>query len=269
MSPIRWVGSSLIAWHLLALSVRALPPLELLSSSAPPAEWSSARGTLLTPALDRLASWVERAARHLHTFTAPVSTAADRYVRSLGFAQQWRMFSTPPTNAQYVRLRYYVSGGREPEWAATELVVPAHREDRVRLLEGFFDSTRDKAIMVALENFHRLRAPEAHRKDTRPSELPDYLAPVVRHFARRFAAQGLLASERVVRVEFWYGVAPMSRPGAAVEAQLRASRSETLSRYYDGPVESRPPELPYPYPPYLSRSQEGDITWILDYYEEE
>ena len=33
-----------------------------------------------------------------------------------------------------MRLSYYVGHGSRPEWMATELVYPVHREDRVRLV---------------------------------------------------------------------------------------------------------------------------------------
>jgi hypothetical protein len=148
---------------------------------------------------------------------------------------------------------------------ASELVVPAHREDRVRLFQSYRDSSRDKALMVALENFHRARESLTLRSDMRSSELPDYVAPVTRYFARQFEREHLLSTERIVRTELWYGMATIPPPGFSIEAS-RQARQSVLSKYYSGPVEFRGAIPAYSH--YLAHEQEGDIIWTLDYYEE-
>jgi hypothetical protein len=265
MSPFRWALSGFLVWHLLALFVRALPPPDLypVTDLAPR---PAAEGTPVTPLLDTLARGLRPVALGLARITRPVSRPANVYLNTIGFAQQWRMFSRPPTNDQYVRLQYYV-GKTQPEWAATELVVPASPEYQARLVRSYLDSTRDKAIMVALENFQRLREPLKLRPDMRPSELPDYVAPVLRYFANRFARQRLLPGEKILRAELWYGVAPMTLAGKPNDDLLRQRRKAVIEKYYDGPVEMRG-VIPS-YPQYHTVEREGDILWLLDYFEEQ
>ena len=275
MSAPRRVLSCFIAWHLIALTVRALPSPELLpetqgnSGSAPAVPPTEHRDGALTQGLDAAAATLRPIALGLERLARPIAWPADAYMKAIGFAQTWRMFSIPPTVAQYVRLRYYVAGQRSvsggAEWSASELIVPALPENRVRLARSYLDSSRDKAVMVALENFHKGRRSVRLRPDIRPDELPDYVAPVVRFFSRRFEQERLRPDERVVRVEFWYGVAPIAAPGSPDETSLRSGRAPFLQPYYDGVVESRLAITRFP--PYLSREQEGDITWVLDYFE--
>lgn len=264
MSPSRWALSGFLVWHLLALFVRALPPPDLYPASDV-APRSVVDGTAVTPLLDVVARGVRPVALQLERIARPVSGLANVYLNTIGFAQQWRMFSRPPSNDQYVRIRYYV-GRAQPEWAATELVVPASPEYDVRLARSYLDSSRDKAIMVALENFHRLREPLVLRPDMRPSELPDYVAPVVRYFARKFARQRLLPGEKILRAEFWYGVAPMTIAGKPNDDLLRERRRAVIEKYYDGPIEVRGA---LEYPKYHDVEKEGDILWLLEYFEEQ
>jgi hypothetical protein len=270
MSPSRWAVSCFIVWHLLALFVRALPPRELYpASDLVPTAGSR---TFLTPTLDVLARGLRPVALGLEWASRPVSGAANLYLNAIGVAQQWRMFSHPPAVNQYVRIRYYVgpagaTSQAAVQWIATELVMPASPEYEVRFARSYLDSSRDKAIMVALENFHRLREPLQLRPDMRPSELPDYVAPVSRFFARRFARERLLNGERILRTEFWYGAAPMMLPGKSGDALLRARRKGVLEKYYDGPVEARVSGTTYP--PYHAQDMEGDIAWWLEYFEEQ
>src|SRR6188768_2192708 len=163
MSRSRWAVSCFITWHLLSLAVRALPPPDLVPEADVAPRASREQSTGLTAALDSTARVLRTVALALGNLTRPVSRLSALYLNSIGFAQQWRMFSHPPTFDQYARIRYYVSsrthggGAANAERLVTELIVPAHPEDRVRLLRSYLDSTRDKAIMVALENFQTAR----------------------------------------------------------------------------------------------------------------
>jgi hypothetical protein len=182
------------------------------------------------------------------------------------------MFSNPPTVDQYLRIRYYVGtdapGASRPgaSWAATELVLPAHREDRIRRIQSYRDSYRDKALAIALDEFFGRRDPHLIQRETRPSQLPDSLAPVGRFFARQFQRQHLQSNERILRTEVWSGTSPNPRRGAPADSPEHAARVAALRGYYEGPVEHRL-RVP-PYPPYHGTEKEADIVWVLEYFEE-
>src|ERR1041384_403871 len=96
------------------------------------------------------------------------------------------MFSNPPHIDRYLRTRYYIETPQGRRWTVTELVMPAHREDRIRLLQSYRDSYQDKAMEIALVGFQRARKPSLIAPATKSAELPDDLAPIGRYFARRF-----------------------------------------------------------------------------------
>jgi hypothetical protein len=149
---------------------------------------------------------------------------------------------------------------------ATELVMPAHREDRIRLLQSFRDSYQDKAFEVAMDGFFRRRSAALVRPDTTSKDLPDDLAPIARYFSARFSRTHLSSSERIVRTEVWIGTAPIPRTRSDRESHTLASRIAALRAYYEGPIETRR-RIP-PYPPYHSADDEADIRWLLEYFEE-
>jgi hypothetical protein len=191
------------------------------------------------------------------------------YVNLTGVAQNWKMFSNPPQVHQYLRVRYYIGRGKDgtvsPAWTATELVLPAHPENGLRLVRGYRDAFRDKAMTVALQRFHSKRADALVRSDITSRELPDDIAPIGRYFARRFANRTLQADERILRTEIWYGVAPMPPPGATLNRTATDARLSVLREYYEAPVQGhfgRPV-----YPRYHSVEQEADIQWFLEYFE--
>jgi len=177
------------------------------------------------------------------------------------------MFSNPPRVDTYFRVRYYIESEGGRPWTATELVGPAHREDRIRLVSSFRDSFQDKALELAGEGFLRRRKPAAIAPGTRPNELPDDLAPVGRVFARRFANARLRNSaQRIVRTEVWVGTADNKAFGSPVDRQGLADRRAALLEYADGPAEHR---LRVPlYPPYHGVQEEAGIRWVLEYFEE-
>jgi hypothetical protein len=167
-------------------------------------------------------------------------------------------------------VRYHVAPGR----VATELILPAHREDRVRLVKGVADSFRDKAVSTALDRFtsHSTRImQEAQRDDDLdPSRAlarlarnpPPDLVPVVRFFGDRFAGTQLGPGERIVRQEVWYGLAPLP-----ADADPGSERLEALRRYYAGP--SLATAAPYPAAArYGATEREADIVWTLIYVHE-
>jgi hypothetical protein len=197
--------------------------------------------------------------------TGPVRSVTARYVALLNLGQPWNMFSNPPWFDEYVRIRYFV-GRDQPRWMATELVLPSEREDRVRLVAGYRGSYRDKSTQVMIERFFTKRRDAEMRPDTRPDELPDDLAPLARFYAGRFEARFVSARERLLRTEVWRGVAMNPRLGEAGSPDAMLARRAALLEYYQGPVEVRfnlPKRAPY-----HAADRDGDIEWLLEYYEE-
>jgi hypothetical protein len=258
-----------LGWHLFAISVAALPPASR-ASNFPPRDPSAALNpsfhqlTLLFDAAARAADAVERVIRW---GTRPLRPLATSYLRLTGLSQTWSMFANPPTTAQYMRVRYYVQPREGREWAATELVWPTNREDRLRTFQSFRDSYRDKALAVAVARFYDRRKTDVIRPDTQPDDLPNDLAPVARYFTKRFAA-GYITNDgdRVVRTEIWIGNAPIPRLGTSASEDARLARAEALQAYYDGLIEHRL-QVP-PRPPYHGGEREADIGWLLEYFEE-
>jgi hypothetical protein len=253
MSVSRWAVSLLIVWHLVAIVIAAIPrPTRPADEPSLPGRAARAAAALAAP---------------LHASRA-LQTPVNAYIGVLGLGQRWTMFSSPPKDDEYVRVRYYIGSSsslQRPAWTATELVMPAHREDRVRVLQSFRDSYRDKAIANALGNFYRRRPAHLVRPDTLPGALPDDLAPIARYFARSFADRYLEPGETVVRTEVWVGSAAMSPPGSPAAVDDAEWRQSVLRGYYEGPVENRY-RVP-PYPPYHGAEQEADIRWVLEYFE--
>jgi hypothetical protein len=197
----------------------------------------------------------------------PLGAMAGAYLGAIGLDQRWTMFAHPPAFDQYVRVRYFVApdiGADHGAWAATELVMPAHREDRVRLAQSFRDSYRDKAIAIAVEEFLRRPEHDGVARDRTTAAVPDDLAPVARYFAAQFARRHLRAGERIVRTEVWVGAAPL-RDEHPTNASRTVERRAVLLDYYAGPIEHR-----FRVPPHAqshAADEEADITWVLEYFE--
>jgi hypothetical protein len=259
-----------LAWHLFAIFVSSLPAQNRLSRSRfPDRDPSAALNPAfhrVTTGLDALARGTEAVERGIWRATRPLHPAINYYVRMTGLSQTWSMFANAPTFAQYMRVRYYVQprGGRR--WMATELVLPTNREDRIRTLQSFRDSYRDKALGIAIGRFYDHRKAVLIAPETKPDQLPKDLAPVARYFAREFARTHLDDGERLSRVEVWVGTAPIAPLGTAADEEVRLERTVVLESYYDGPIEQRINVAPEP--PYHAGEREADIAWLLEYYEE-
>jgi hypothetical protein len=259
-----------LAWHLFAIFGSSLPAQNRLSLSRFPERDPS---TALNPAFHRVTVALDAVARRTEVVesgiwraTRPLQRAINYYVRVTGLSQTWSMFANAPTFAQYMRVRYYVQAdGRRP-WMATELVLPTNREDRVRTVQSFRDSYRDKALGVAIGRFYDHRKASLIAPETKPDQLPTDLAPVARYFAREFARTHLAADERLSRVEVWVGTAPIPPLGTARGEEAHLERAAVLESYYDGPLEQRINIAPEP--PYHAGEREADIAWLLEYYEE-
>jgi len=268
MSPVRWVLSLFFAWHVTAIALGSLQSPGVVVPVGPPRHPEHDRlAAALTPRLDMLAAAIEPIPAAIIRVARPLRPLYARYLQTTGVSQSWKMFSNPPQVHQYLRVRYYVGSAAdaEPAWTATELVLPAHREDQVRLLTAYWASSRDKALTSALQRFHQNRDNRLLKPDTRSTDLPDDLAPIARYFARRFQRAALRDDERILRREVWYGVAPMPGPGGEIDRLRAAARLEVLGEYYQGNVDNhfgRPR-----YPPYHAIEEEADITWALEYFE--
>jgi len=273
MSPKRWALSLFFVWHLIAITLGSLmSPGAMPPIPAPRHPTNDVFAAAITPSLDRLAARISPLPAAILRTAGPVGVLAADYLSLTGVSQSWKMFSNPPLVDQYLRIRYYVGGapaagedGQRPSWTATELVLPAHREDRVRFLQGYWDAFRDKAMTSALGRFDGGRSDRLNEPNTKSSDLPEDLAPIARYFAGRFQKQVLRPDERIVRTEVWYGIAPMALPGELPDLARVEERQAVLRRYYEGPVEDHfgTPVVP----PYRSVQDEADIVWFLKYFE--
>ena len=197
MSSQRLALSLLILYHLVALGVNAVPPTDQLRpftavSSLAPGQTAGR----LAQGLDAAALWVEGVRTILFNLSGPLRTVTQPYVNA-GLGQKWNMFSVVDTGDQYVRLAYYAtSPQRSQPRIVRELIFPADRDDRVRLLHDF----RDKAVFDAHEDFTLSRS-----KQPTSTTASSSLIPLVRYFRQRFAATELRPGETIVRTEFWSG----------------------------------------------------------------
>ena len=273
MSPKRWALSVFFVWHVLAIGIGSLAsPGAVLPVGPPRHPVNDPIAATMTPALDRVAAVASRVLPVLTRILRPVRPVATSYLETTGVAQSWKMFSNPPEVLQYIRIRYYVGAAGSawaqtagPAWTATELVLPAHREDEVRFFRAYWDAFRDKAMTSALQRFHEGRSSSLIKADTTSSDLPSDLAPIGRYFARRFEREALRADERILRTEVWYGFVPMPAPRVTPNRATTEARLAVLRLYYQGPVENhfgRPR-----YPVYHVGEQQADILWLLEYFE--
>jgi len=257
--------SVFFAWHLIAITIGSLRPPDTSDPSAEPRVLPPSR---LAQALDGLAGGVWRVHTLLWRATALVHPAADAYLRLTGLAQPWAMFSNPPRYDDYLRVRYYI--GRDPSRptrVATELVMPAGREDEVRLFKAYRDSYEDKAYSIALQRFFtNLKSSDKIAANMKSLDLPDDLAPIARYYARRFTERELGAGERILRTDVWRGIAITPPPGVQPDETEQLARRAALLEYYEGPVEN--PFNPPIFPQYRAVDHDGDIEWLLLYFEE-
>ena len=273
MSRNRLALSAFLAWHVFALTladipfpgIDPLPPVDLSRHVA-----DDPIAATVAPALDAVIEpFAPRIAPVLYAMR-PIRRAVNVYVGTLRLDQHWGMFVNPPIVNQYMKVRYYVgssllTGVPRVTWTATELVLPAHREDRIRARQSFRDSSRDKALGISLDDFSVKLAKYVDAEGHLPRELPDDLAPIGRYFGRRFEREHLNSNERVVRTELWYGESPNPARGVAPDPAVVEARLAVLRTYYGGPV--RGPALSYGTLTYGASEKEADIKWMLKYFE--
>ena len=256
MSTERWLVSTLIAIHLIAISAASLPDpreLSLVGSGARPAPPADALARTVTPTLDAAVAALTPLEEQAFRLTAPLRMLTRTYIQA-GLRQRWNMFSNPVPADQYVRVVHYVGSSREPGRVRvfSELALPGQRENRARPVHMF----RDKAILNSLEALavNRLESHDASRSSD--------LEPVAAYFGNRFKAAYLAPGETLVRTEVWFGGAPIPPTGQRVTDSTLQERWGVLQRYWDGPDEA--PAAPTP-PRQGALQGEADIAWRLDY----
>lgn len=266
MTPRQWLLSGLIVWHVTAVLLRATPDPAAQPPFVPAHPGTGWQGVVIAGMDAAGAAWAP-AARAIGSLVRPLRPPFDLYIRVTGQTQTWAMFANPPRVDQYLRVRHYVQTSNGQWWMATQLVLPSHREDQVRLVQSFRDSYLDKALAVARDELYAHRTPALLGPDTRPDALPDDLVPIARYYARTFAQQHLGSSgDRVVRTEVWAGTAPNTPPGGTRDEGMRNTRRAVLREYYKGAVAQRLHDPSYP--PYHAAEREVDIDWRLEYFEE-
>jgi len=274
MSRNRLALSVVLAWHVFAMGVAAIPfpgidPLPAVALSRHVADDPIA--AIVAPALDAAVEPIAPVLAIVLNAARPLRRLASSYMDTLRLGQRWIMFANPPVVDQYVRLRYYVGSSPLPggapriSWTATELVLPAHREDQIRTFQSFRDSSRDKALAIALDDFRGKLATFLDREGRMPRDLPDDLAPIGRYFGHRFERAYLQSNERLLRTEVWYAEVPNPVRGAALDPAVIEARLAVLRAYYAGPV--RGPASTYATLAYGSSEKEADIKWALLYFE--
>jgi hypothetical protein len=255
VSRDRWLLSTLIAIHLVAISAASLPdPHELSVGISVAAVSPVDRSARVAPTpLEAIVATLGPMEAAAHRLTEPIRTLTRSYVQA-GLRQKWNMFANPVTADQYARVAYYVRSSREPSRVRVfrELVLPGQREDRVRLVHMF----RDKAI---LNSFEALAVNRLERPD---SEHFADLDPIAAYFSDRFRAKYLTPDEAITRTEIWFGLAATPAIGDRLTDSQQQQRSTVLERYRDGPVDAPAPGVP------LQAGfvqAESDIVWRLEY----
>jgi hypothetical protein len=270
MSPSRWLVSLFVTWHVSAMVIGAIPTSDAFPLKV---EVRHPSGNVLvatlTPLLDSIAEAAMPHVMALWRASLPARAIVDPYLQGLGFNERWTMFANPPANDDYVRIRFYVgSKGSDPRATrvVTQLIFPAHREDRVRLFQSFRDSYRDRAVATTLEHVHRGLFRAESPSPPSEAESREHYFPLARHFSRVFE-QGLRPGERVIRTEIWHGTSENLPPGRAELARARrASLMFALAEYYAGPIEEVP--LSGGYPRYFDSRTEDDIVWTMEYVDD-
>jgi hypothetical protein len=256
VSSERWLLSTLIAIHLVAITAASLPEpreLNLVNASATPGPRGDALARTVKPVLDAVVAAVAPLEAEAFTVTKPIRALTRTYIQA-GLRQKWNMFANPVTADQYVRVAHYVGSSRDPGRVRVfqELVLPGQHENRPRLVHRF----QDKAILNALEALavDRLDHPgEQHYAD---------LDPIASYFGNRFKAVYLAADETMLRTDVWFGGAAMPPVAGRLTDDQLQERWTVLQRYWDGPVDT--PVNVTPLQPGALEG-EGDIGWRLDY----
>lgn len=259
MSAPAWAVSLLIPFHLVAISLAAIPnpPNEIPLGPASRAD-ADRISAAVTPGLARAAAWMARSQTVLLTLTRPVQVLTQPYVEG-GLPQNWNMFSEPATIDRYVRLDFYVASGANPAAIFRELVLPSLHEDEARLSY----SPVDKSVTRSVDSYLSALAEDAAAMSPEREAPSSSIAPLVRHFNARFRAGHGVTPEEIARTEIWIGSAPVPPPEAPGGLKNRQRRREILKKYRD----REPDDAAQESKPLGSTHREADIIWQLVYVE--
>jgi hypothetical protein len=172
------------------------------------------------------------------------------------------MFAAPRVADQYVRLDHLVvdrASGRRT--IVSELVLPAHPDDRMRLRHDF----RDKAIINALDAYLVRTVSGDRRSGSAPGAASNDLGPVVRYFRNQLRDRSPRGEQTIARTELWYGRAPIPPPGQSLPDDTRNAREQALTAYAAGRAARDASALEQH--ALGVEQREADIIWTLEYIE--
>ena len=261
MTARQWVISVLIAFHLLAVTLAAIPrgvAGQMRTVTRPDGDPVAA---LLEQPLTRLADALNRTQRWLRRSTTVIRARTQPYIAA-GLPQNWSMFSSVLVVQRYLRVDYYVKAGDQPVTLYQQLVLPSQVEGEPRL----FYRSADKAVRVVMGGYlTRLRDEDEGAASSGADDVDAArVIPLVRHFSSRFASEHGIPSDQIVRVEVWAGSVPIPPPGKApaFPAQLRR---EMLNRYRA----VAPQPAPTDRPSLWTMRQQADLSWQLVYIDDQ
>jgi hypothetical protein len=259
MTAREWMLSILIAAHLVAISVAAVPR----PSSSPlpriPRQDADPVAAVLEPPMTALGERLNAAQRWTMRVTRGVRSATRPYIAA-GLSQNWSMFSSVLTVQRYVRLDYFVDETPGKRVVFQELVLPSQPEGQPRLSYR----SADKAVRVVMGSYlSRLRDEESDLDDLSDGTGDgSKLAPLVRYFVARFCESVSIPREAISRVEVWTGAVPIAPPGQPATFPTTL-RWDALARYRSPAPQ---PASFVPSPLWSTRVQ-ADITWQLVFAE--
>jgi hypothetical protein len=263
MSLSQRLLSAFIVFHLLAITIGAIPAADVLpktsrSTSVP----TNVISHSVTPILDSLVPSVAVLQAAAWTAVSPLRPFARTYLKGTRQFERWNMFSRPTLGDEYVSLRYYsASPGRTLLRGYSEIVYPSHPQGSVRLVQSYMDSFRDKAMASSLERYLLAFSSAVKRSGLDASaRAQEHLAPIIRAFARRYSPTRLDPDERLVRADLWYGFAPTPPPGEVVSDEMREARTRVVDAYDHSELGVFPAA---DLPPVGAVTEEADIRWKL------
>jgi hypothetical protein len=254
MTAREWVLSLLIAFHLVAVTLAAIPrpvPGRLTPVSRSDADPIAA---VFNPPLTHLANELNSAQRQIHRTSSGFRAISRPYIAA-GIPQNWSMFSNVLVIQRYLRVDFHVRGSGKTPVVYRQLVLPSQNEGEPRLSYR----SADKAVRVLMGSFlSRLRDEEEADVSDDSQGDPRSVEPLLRHFATRFAQELATPLDEITRMELWAGSVPIPPPGEVPQFPAELRR-EVLNRYRT----LEPAPAPISRLPVGTTQPQGDLTWQL------